>query len=521
MKILINEHQHKALLNEGAKDRAIEILTKKIGVGEKLANDFVDICGGLSVIMFNKMMTDFKKKTDPKIHFQGDVKNLNYTEIASRSPNTFLHVVVGGRQNLIGLMDWIRVGLNGNFKPYQNLPFDELIKKSKEWHDSLEVGTSKFDFKEDVENIIIDFRDEKGYGYYWVNLNKSYCDDEAKRMGHCARSSGTLYSFRQYLPVPGGKHTLNKSLLTASITSGGTILQLKGPKNSKPEAKYYPYIIPLFELKIDGEYLITSISSEYESEKDFSLADLTDDEIKKMYQERPELFNNRKLKKRLYELGLVEKSFYGTKVLHLDNHEISKYVKGGWKINKNHDIFEFILSGDLYGLWEPSWNDIDVSGAIRYYMDNNNKSWIFDYFKKQEGENFDPNLSLDEMLEEYPSEDIDHAIRSAVNDAEMQDYDRHMWDTLKSALEEYGKVVRMTDAGVDIEIDFDELFSHVGEDYLNDAEEACDNDPRCMFGELVYGGDIEKPNFYIDDRWYPDVDHNDFNEILRDRLTDI
>ena len=518
MDILLSESQVRVILLEDAKDRAYEILTKKIGLNERFANEFVDICGGLSVIMFNKMFAEFKKRTNDT---PGENRDLDYMEIINRSPNTFFNVVVGGRQNLIGIMDWIRVGLNGNFKPYQNITFSELIQKSKEWHDSLEVGTSKFDFKEDVENIIIDYRDENGYGYYWVNLNKSFCDDEAERMGHCARSSGNLYSFRQYLPVPGGKHSLNKSLLTASITSDGTLLQLKGAKNSKPEEKYYSYIEPLFLYVEDGKYLITKVGSEYASNQDFSLSDLPDDEIKYLFEKRPELFNNRKLKKKLVELGLSEKTFYGKKVIHLDNHEISKYVKGGWKVNKNHDIFEYILSGDLWGIWEPDWGSIDVTGAIRYYMDDNNKSWIFDYFKKQQGENFDPNLSLDEMMDEYSSEDIDHSIRSAVSDCERQDYEDYLWNQLKSALEEYGKVVEMSDRGVDIEIDYDELFSHVGEDYLDDAEDSCDNEPNCMFTEFIYNGDIDKPDFDIDDRWYPDVDHNNFNEILRDRLNEI
>jgi hypothetical protein len=269
MKILINEHHYKALLNEGAKERAFDVLRNKIGVSEVLANFLIDICGGLSVIIFNKMFAEFKKKTDSA----SDRKDIDYIDVINRSPNTFFSVVVGGKNNLIGIMDWIRVGLNGNFKPYQNLSFMELVAKQKEWHDSLDVGASKFDFRENPENIIIDFRDENGFGYYWVNLNKSFCDDEAERMGHCARSSGTLYSFRQYLPVPGGKHTLNKSLLTASITSDGVLLQLKGPKNSKPEEKYYPYIVPLIEYKKDDQYLITEIGSEYASNNDFNLLD--------------------------------------------------------------------------------------------------------------------------------------------------------------------------------------------------------------------------------------------------------
>jgi hypothetical protein len=44
--------------------------------------------------------------------------------------------------------------------------------------------------------------------------------------------------------------------------------------------------------------------------------------------------------------------------------------------------------------------------------------------------------------------------------------------------------------------------------------ERCDSDIQCVFEEMVSMGDIDKPRWDPDDRWYPDVDDDDLNENL-------
>ena len=50
--------------------------------------------------------------------------------------------------------------------------------------------------------------------------------------------------------------------------------------------------------------------------------------------------------------------------------------------------------------------------------------------------------------------------------------------------------------------------------------ERCADDIKCAFNEMVAGGDIEKPKWDPDDRWYPDVNEAYFNEMLSDYLYD-
>ena len=40
-----------------------------------------------------------------------------------------------------------------------------------------------------------------------------------------------------------------------------------------------------------------------------------------------------------------------------------------------------------------------------------------------------------------------------------------------------------------------------------------------LFGEIL--DTLDKPKFSIDDRWYPDINDNEFNEMLSDRLSEI
>ena len=104
-------------------------------------------------------------------------------------------------QKLQSIMDWIRVGLNGNVKPYKDSSLNELLSLSKEWHDSLEIGQGDINYKE-TNPTILDFTDENGNGFYWADLNTKNSSEECNRMGHCGRSSyGYLYSLRQVIPI--------------------------------------------------------------------------------------------------------------------------------------------------------------------------------------------------------------------------------------------------------------------------------------------------------------------------------
>lgn len=493
-----------------------DVLVNKVGLNERDAKTLTNICGPLAVWMFNKILENaiLLCKERPNIMSMAGVFNYEGDNHKEQLMNYFndrgngLMDAANGRNNIVGIMDYIRVFLRGNIKEIQTLPFVEIDKRAREWHDSLGADSGTIDYVENNE-IILDFREE-GIGYYWVNLGASQCSQEEKRMGHCASSRGILYSLRSYAPIDKTNHTINRSHLTASI-DGDSLLQLKGVKNSKPKDVYHKYIIPF--ILIDK---IKRFGFEYDSKNDFKLEDLSEEEIKYVYEQKPILFSDRIGQRLLANIGLIEKpaTNYNFK-LHIAPKEMEDYLSSEYRT----DIFSKILMWDSYDLWD-NYQYVDWKNNVDA-IDRENEQLIRKLLENQKIDISD--MSLSDAINETDSDDIIGAIKSAVNDAEADDYINTLYNTLKTSLEEYGTVVSLDDTGAEIDIDLSYLLKdiEIEDNELNEMFENCDNDPSCVFDELKGNRYIERPQFYVDDRFYPDMDNTHFNEILRDRLNEI
>ena len=513
MKILISEEQHYLLIEASKKD----ILIQKIGLNERNAELLSNLCGPLSVFIANKII-DNMVATEPGI------KKLSRDEVIMELNSDY--TLQTSRQTITSIMDWIRVGLNGNVKPYQNLSYKELHQQSKKWHDELEVGDSAIDYNEE-HPIVVDFRNEKGHGYYWVDLESKDCDEESKRMGHCGRSSGNLYSLRFTSPIENTKFTKNKSYVTASVNDSGVLLQMKGPHNKKPAEELHSYIVPFILNDIVGKF-----GSEYQSSEDFSLTDLPEDKIKEIYDQKPDLFDNRKGKRALQKIGLIANRSTEDMVfeLQIDPAYISRYVDGDWTVRKYKDangrqretgMFETLLSGDYWDLFDNSGGEWET--ALEYYSDEENTGIIWDLIKGFTNEDEIEGKSLKDLIQEFDNNyEIRNALGNAISSAESDSYYVYYKRTLQNALEEYGTVTKLNDEGATIEINLKTVIDNhgVNEDDLDDYFERCEDSYECVFDELM-GDYYEKPDFRLDDRWTPDVDERHFNEILNDYLGDV
>jgi len=493
-----------------------DILIQKIGLNERNAEFLSNLCGPLSVFMANKLFDNIIVDT-PRI------KKMSREEVIDEVNSDY--TLQSSRQSIISIMDWIRVGLNGNVRPYQNLNYKELLDQSKKWHDELEVGDSTIDYKEE-HPVVVDFRNEKGNGYYWVDLETKDCNEESKRMGHCGRSAGNLYSLRFTSPIENTKFTKNRSFVTASVNEDGVLLQMKGPHNKKPAEELHSYIVPFILNDIVGKF-----GSEYQSSEDFSLTDLPEDKIKEIYDQKPDLFDNRKGKRALQKIGLIANRSTEDMVfeLQIDPAYISRYVDGDWTIRKYKDangrqketgMFETLLSGDYWDLFD---NGGDWNVALEYYIDDENKDIISDLIKGFANPDEIEDKSLKELIEEFDNNyEIRNALSNAMSSAESDSYYVYYKRTLQNALEEYGIVTKLNDEGATIEINLKTVIDNhgVNEDDLDDYFERCEDSYECVFDELM-GDYYEKPDFSIDDRWTPDVNEIYFNEILNDYLGDV
>lgn len=505
----------------------------KIGFSEENADLLDKLCGPLSVWMGKKMMEyqqQFSASWD-------DVAKQGQELIDQMNSNRFIQKQ---RIKIQSVMDWIRVGLNGNVKEYQNLPFDELYSKSKEWHDSLEVGQGDINYKEN-NLIILDFRDENGNGFYWADLDTQNSPEECDRMGHCGRSSyGYLYSLRQVVPI-NNKFKLNKSVLTAAISEDGVLYQLKGVKNSKPKDEYHQYILPLFYAIGEPEpgegYLIQSFGTEYASEQDFKLSDLPEETIKDLYQNRPELFSSRTMQRLLGKMGIVEyKPLPTTFTLEIRPDDFHSYIDGGtYNTYTNREgvktrvsIFVEIMEGDAFSLWNQDGYE-DLGSYFQYTIDKptEEKLWaIVRDFAQRDGVELDENLDLEDAIKEVDDDwEIRNAIGSAINDADADDYVNHLQKEIESALEFYGNVFEFNDTGAKIQVDLsnlvnieDDRIDEIFEDNLNrDGSYNLEG----VLDELLSEDELSKPIFDPDDRWYPSPDNDAVNENVSYRLDDI
>ena len=494
-----------------------DILINKLGLSEDRAEFLSKLCGPLSVWIANKLIEkqitilhSWGKEIDKKIIIDTINKN---------------NLIFTYRQKIIGIMDWVRVELNGNVTPYKNLTLDQLVEKSEEWHKSLGVGGGVINYVEE-HPIMLDFRKDK-LGFYWADLETNNSPEECERMGHCGRSAGNnnLYSLRQYVKF-GDKYTKNISHLTASVDPYGIIVQMKGPKNSKPNDEFHPYIIPFILTDT-----IKGFGSEYNSKNDFKLSDLKKDEIISIYQKKPELFNAYAERKLLEDLGIIEKTnkIFG---MVIDPSNLNSYIDGDYVVGRRKDkngneykvrFFETFFSGDMWELWDPHSYDGDWEGAIDYYLDKENENKIWEIIREiAQKNNIDlTDLSLEDAIKEVDADDVISAIRGAISDAESDSYYVYIRKQFTYAIEEYGKIQNMDDTGIVIDIDLDDFLQNLGNDEINELFENCNNKLECVFNEMVYNGNIEKPEFTIDDRWSPDVDSNTFNENLKWRLDEI
>ena len=262
---------------------------------------------------------------------------------------------------------------------------------------------------------------------------------------------------------------------------------------------------------------------------------LTRDKIQAIHKKNPSFFSNERYFKHGVEGGVHDF------VWELEPHNLSRYIDGDFTIRryKNKEgrdvhigLFETILSGDTWDLWDCNSYDGDWESALDYHINSENEERIKQILHKiitDEGK--DPeeysDLTLQDMIMEVDEDRvIVDALRDSICSAEADSYHNYIHDQLKSACEEYGEVVEFNDRGVHIKIDFKNFIESIfDKDYMRDEDvidglERCEYDSECFFEEMLdpYG---EKPKFQSDDRWYPDIDDKNFNMILEDRLYEI
>jgi hypothetical protein len=185
-------------------------------------------------------------------------KTLNATTVRSlvyaftRNTNDFLSYLINDQPN-------IAKSKFNNPAYTQN----DLIKDTEDWHEKLRQQTRT---KAAPGRKVL----EMANGYYWVSLDKDYCNMEGDAMGHCGnvgrKQGDNIYSMRDAKGIPHLTFIVNNQILGES----------KGYGNEKPEPKYHKHIVAFLLGQDQGKNIVEFIQGGgYAPENNFHFNDLS------------------------------------------------------------------------------------------------------------------------------------------------------------------------------------------------------------------------------------------------------
>lgn len=251
------------ILTEADRRSAIQ---KALGYSEAWADEFHNMNDKYSIWIANSFKNILKST------IIGDDRENLIDNLNTHGPQRVTMWTRTYRPQFEYILDWLTSPRRRENVTLKELTFDDAMKMSTEWHESLEGAGGASNYQEKNE-ILIDYR-TNGVGYYWVNLNTSYSQEESDRMGHCGRDSGTtLFSLRSINQYGDGQSHITSSY---NLTDH-KINQTKGKKNSKPKSEYYGYIVDLI---LNTKYPVKGFHrNSYGAENNFKLSDLDTDTL--------------------------------------------------------------------------------------------------------------------------------------------------------------------------------------------------------------------------------------------------
>jgi len=175
------------------------------------------------------------------------------------------------------ILDYINSPLQDTKPNINKLSLEEALQKSDEWHTEIEKFAGN-QIEDEEGEIIMTFPN----GYYWIDLQTTKCEAEAKAMGHCGNTNQgtTLLSLRK------NKYPF---VTIAYDEEEDKFTQIKGRGNKKPIEKYHQYVVDLIIfLEVD------KFKSEYDRSTDLTPDDLSQELYNKLELENPDYIENSK-----------------------------------------------------------------------------------------------------------------------------------------------------------------------------------------------------------------------------------
>ena len=265
-----SQHYHEIEYGEGGVARAKDIITKKIGFNEIIADYLIGKSEKFAIWLADSILKqEIAEREENKSVVLESLNQRSYSVNTNYINNNY-----GG--GIREVLDWLQHPVTPK-QDLKQLSFDQALEKAREWHNELQVLGGDIDFTEPDTNTIIKTypKNSDGIEYYWVFIPSNYCNLESSRMGHCGRTGYgnkliSLRSVKEY----GKGHTISDSHITIAYSQSdnndtendGIFYQVKGKKNNKPAEKYFPYIFDLIKSILNGE-----INERFRKENDESI----------------------------------------------------------------------------------------------------------------------------------------------------------------------------------------------------------------------------------------------------------
>jgi len=129
-----------------------------------------------------------------------------------------------------------------------------------------------------------------GDGWAWWLLDRGYCEEEARAMGHCGNVNGQNRPYERILSLRksvrrGGTEYYEPHLTFILDTRDSSLGEMKGKGNNKPAPQYHPYILRLLESDIVSKVK----GGGYLPEHNFRLGDLSEEQREELAQRKPSM----------------------------------------------------------------------------------------------------------------------------------------------------------------------------------------------------------------------------------------
>ena len=487
---------------------------KQLGLNDNASERLDRACGGLSLWMAYVLIK----------HIIAESSQASSTPMTKEMAVSVLNEsVTRYMQGITSIMDWISVGLDGEYKEYKNASYSDLLQFSDEWHDSLSADEDGEINYNEVGKIILDLRDSNGVGYYWVNLGTSSCNEESRRMGHCGTSGygNTIYSLREDFKV-GANLKKNRSVLTASISDNGIIKQLKGPKNSKPKEEYHKYIVELLKLKVPSSDLgsekqdnfIKGFGAEYASELDFHLLDLDDESLSNVLEHNKSIIDDISTALQLYKrkkLPIDIKNKFSKITIYITKNFLENIIDFDRRGDIDSDFAYKLLFGE-FDSWENNFSpcDFDQTKYLYEKLDPTNKEKFDILFEKEFNREFvdnEQNKNIIFVLNKYDYNSIKtfdsvRALCSASNDLDSDLQTEAIENTVISTIKEFGIYSNDDGASPELTVNIFRLIDTISDEEL--AEVSPDNDgdissfAKDLMINMIDGGYMDKERINLD-----------------------